>query len=443
MLTEAIEKIGNINRLSQLKLPLLFLGLAIWVVVPIVGILPLLLFVQLDLLQSKPKKRKILSLHNLVLFLIILTATIYVSSFDVFADTETYLRIYQKLDTEGPFKNYFSSDRHEFVLFIILDLIHKLTNGSFYWCLFLFSLLINGLVVFYISKNFSAKYYPTLLILIFSNYTYYSHIFYMRQALSIVLVMAAIASIESNFWVFLGLGLLGIFSHITTVIYFVIALFVKLYFWASSSLSIQWKGKNSLLLYFALGIFVFGLSFTAMKIYSNPEVIYGYVGVLLDLFPEQELGSSLQQSVETYDGRDSDTFGITPYYLLSILSIMVFIAMRTYKNVSPKVITLIIIFALSILQIAFVLATGFNSRIIYLFFALYGLFFYIGLDENNSIKPLGVISLIAIFTITANAYNFINIQSVMLDKSGWLFFEGEPLKVSLPEYLVFFGNSIH
>ncbi|GAB4534525.1 MAG: hypothetical protein Tsb0014_20810 [Pleurocapsa sp.] len=443
MLTEAVEKISNINRLSQIKLPLLFFGLAIWVIVPIVGILPLLLFVQLDLLQYRSKKKKILSLNNLILLLVILTIAIYVSSFDIFGDTQNYLKIYQTLDTEGPFDNYFSSDRYEFVLFIVLDLFHKLTNGSPYLCLFLFSLLINCLVVFYISKKLSAKYYPTLLILLFANYSYYSHIFYMRQALSIVLVMAAIVTMESNFLLFLGLGLLAIFSHITTTIYFLLALLVKFYFWSSSSLSIQWKNKNNLLLYFALGILTVSLGYTATKVYSNPEAIYGYIGRLLDVFPEQELGSSLQKTVENYDGRDSDTFGITPYYLLSILTIIFFIIVRNYKKVSPKIITLIGIFALSILQIVFILATGFNYRIVYLFLALYGLFFSIGLDENNSIKPLGIFSSITLVTVAANVYNFINIQSVMVDKSGWSFFEGQPLTVSLPEYISFFWNSIY
>jgi len=442
MLDRTFERISNIRNLSELKLPLLFFALALWVVIPILGIFPLLLVVQLDLLRSKQRRPKIISLNNILLALVVITIAIYVSSFEVFADTKIYVDIYEQLDTKGIFDNSFVEDRYEFVLFLLLYPINLITNGSIYWCLILFSLLTNSLVVFYISKNFSARYYPSLLIILFSTSFYYSQIFYMRQFLSIVWVMMAIASMESSLIIFVLCSFLAIFSHLSSAMYIVVCLTVKMAFFLAKNIKIKLEKRDKIFLYLGIAMLLLFFAYIGSKIYSDPEEIYGYVNNLLDYVPEKELGNSLQNRVDNYDKRDVDLFEFTIYRIIATVAIGLFAIFRSYKNIDQKKLSLIIIYGISILQIAFIQVTGFNQRIAYLFLAFFGLFFGIGLDENSKIKTIGAVSLMTMFVASANIFNFIGIQANMIDIPGWSFFEGQPLAMSLYDYILYFFNSI-
>ena len=442
MLDSTFNKIKNINHLSELRLPILFLGLAIWVAAPIIGNIPILLSIQLSLLQRKQPKKSLFSINNILLICVVLSTSIYVSSFDVFADTRLYLDIYDSLDVKGIFDNQFVADRYEFVLFLLLYPIHILTNGSEYLCLFLFSLTVNFLVVFYISKKLSYKYYPTLLIIVFSTLFYYSQVFYMRQFLSITLVMMALTSIESNWLVFILLSLLAIFSHLTAAIYIGICFASRLAFKISQNIKIKFTKKDKIFLYIVLGFLVAAILYIAWLIYSNPQEIYSYTNNVIDLLPEKRLSSSIQGRVTEYDGRDSDLFQLTIFRVLAMMAISTFIFVKGYKKLTPKLLSLTIIFILSILQIAFILVTGFNQRVVYLFLSFYGFFFCIGLNEQTKVKPFGLISCLTVFVAAANTFSFSVIQANMIDADGWSFFDGQPLAMSIYDYFVYFFQSM-
>jgi hypothetical protein len=442
MLDRTFERISNIRNLSELKLPLLFFALALWVVIPILGIFPLLLVVQLDLLRSKQRRPKIISLNNILLTLVVITIAIYVSSFEVFADTKIYLDTYEQLDTKGIFDNSFVEDRYEFVLFLLLYPINLITNGSIYWCLILFSLLTNSLVVFYISKNFSARYYPSLLIILFSTSFYYSQIFYMRQFLSLVLVMMAIASMESSLIIFVLCSFLAIFAHLSSAMYIVVCLIVKIAFFITKNIKIKLEKRDKIFMYLGIAFLLLFFVYIGAKIYNNPEEIYGYVNNLLDYVPEQELGNTLQTRVENYDKRDVELFEFTIYRIIATVTLGLFAVFRNYKNISSKKLSLIIIYGISILQIAFIQVTGFNQRIAYLFLAFFGLFFCIGLDDNSKIKTIGAISFMTMFVASVNSFDFIKVQANMIDVPGWSFFDDQPLAMSLYDYILYFFTSI-
>ena len=66
----------------------------------------------------------------------------------------------------------------------------------------------------------------------------------------------------------------------------------------------------------------------------------------------------------------------------------------------------------------------------------------IGLDENDKIKPFGIISLLTMFVAAANTFNLLTIQVGMADIKGWSFFDGQPLTMSIYDYIVYFFQSM-
>ena len=421
---------------------MLFFGLAIWVAAPIIGNIPILLSIQLHLLKPKARPDKFLSINNLLLLLVVLGTSIYISSFEIFADTRFYLDIYDSLDVKGIFDNQFFQDRYEFVLFLLLYPIHILTNGSEYLCLFLFSLIANLAVVFYVTKKLSPQYYPTLLIIVFSTFFYYSQVFYMRQFLSILLVMMALASMESSFLLFMLWSILAIFSHLTAGIYVGVCLASKFIFYLKDNIKIKLKKADKIFIYISFFCLLGLFAYVAWLIYNNPKEIYNYANNIIDLLPEKKLSSTIQDRVTDYDGRDTDLFEFSIFRIIATIIISIFIFLTGYKKLTPKLLSLDIFFIISILQIAFILVTGFNQRIVYLFLVFYGLFFLIGLNEQNKLKPFGIISLLTMFMAAANTFSLLVIQFNMIDTAGWSFFDGQPLSMSAYDYVVYFFQSI-
>lgn len=442
MLNRSLDKIAKIDNVYELRLPILFFGFAVWIVTPIMGIFFLLLSIQLYLITPNVRKPKFVSLTNILLVLVVLSISIYVSSFEVFADTRNYLDVYETIDKKGIFNNQYVLDRFEFVLFAFLYLIHILTNGSEYWCLLLFSLFINTMVTFCISKKLSAKYYPTLLILVFSTQFYYSHIFYMRQFLSIVFMSMAFAYLESSWLIFAFCSFLALFSHFSIALYIAICIFSKAIFSIRKKIRIKYHKTNKLFFYILLCFVFLIVLYFGIQVYSNPQAIYSYVSSILELLPQRDLSSSIQSRVDVYDGRDTELFSLTIFRVIAIACIAAFMVIRGYKKLTPKILSLNLIYILSLFQMSFILVTGFNQRLAFFFLAFYGLLFHIGLNKENKIKPFGVISSLTIFAAAANTFSFLSVQTAMIDSVGWKFFEGQPLSMSLYDYILYFFQSI-
>ena len=438
----AFDKIKNIGHLYELRLPVLFFGFALWVVTPIIGIFPLLLSIQLYLITPESKQPKLFSLTNTLLILVVVSVSIYASSIEIFADTRNYLDVYEIIDKKGIFDNEYVKERFEFVPFAFLYLIHILTNGSEYLCLLLFSLTINALVTFGVTKKISPEYYPTLLIVIFSTFFYYSHVFYMRQFMSIVLMVIAIAYIESSWLIFIFWCSLALFSHFSTALYIAVCTTSKMFFSIKGRIKIKYNKNNKVLLYIFLGFVLSAVLYVGLQVYSNPQAVYSYVNSLLNLLPQKDLSSSIQNRVGIYDGRDVALFSLTIFRAIAIVSIGVFIIAKGYKKLTPILLSLDLIYIISLFQIAFILATGFNQRIAFFFLAFYGLLFYIGLNKESKLKPFGIISSLTIFAAASNTFNFLTIQATMIDTDGWSFFDGQPLAMSLYDYILYVFQSI-
>jgi hypothetical protein len=212
---------------------LLLLGITSWFFIPILGIFPLLFWIQLKLLYNKTYFTNQRGLINLVLALIILTVSIFASSITVYTDVATYVRDYQALGLQDLFNlrdtetlGLYGSG-YEIVLFILSYPTKLLSDNSGYWFLFNHSLLINSLTVL-IAKRFSKSYYPLILVIIFSTFSYYHHVYLMRQFLANTFILLTILFIESKIWFYL-FGILAFFSHMTSLMYILILWFVKVF----------------------------------------------------------------------------------------------------------------------------------------------------------------------------------------------------------------------
>ena len=448
MLDRTFDKIGKIRNVAELKLPVLFFGFAVWVSFPILGIFPFLLYIQLDLLEPNKKRDRLLSFNNLILLLVVLTIAVYLSAFDVFADTKNYLDIYDGLDRNAFWDNEIANDRFEIILFAFFAVVHFLSNESTFWLLFAFSLFNNALIAFYVSKRLSPRYYPTLLIILFSTFFYYSQVFYMRQFFSLVFVMCAIASMESSGLLFTIFALLAVFSHTSSIMFILICLAAQgVGLLTKIVKKFKWEKRDKIILYLGLGVIAYLLIYTGIQIYSEPKSIYRFINSILEYLPQAKITSSIQGRVENNDQRDTEIFEITIFMLIAIFSLISFIVRRNYQKISPKILSLIMIFFVSLLQLIFITVTGFNQRIAYLFLAFYGLFFCIGLDDlkldrPNKIKNFTFVSALTIFMAASNTFKFIDIQIKMGDIVGWSFFNKQPLSMSLFDYIVYFFQSM-
>ena len=448
MLDQTFNKLKNIQNVTELRLPLLFFSFAIWVIFPIIGIFPLLLVVQLDLLRQNKENDKLWSLNSFILVLVVLTLATYLSSFDVFADTKVYLNIYNSLDRQSPFENAIAEQRFEFILFVFFAVIHYLSNGSTFWCLFSFALFNNALITFYISKKLSPKYFPSLLIILFSSYFYYSQVFYMRQFFALIFVLAAIVSLESSIISFVIFSLLAVFSHTTSAIYILTCIFIKVGAAIGQVFQrIKWQKRDKTILYFCLAVTIFFIVYSAWQIYQNPKAIYKLANNLIEYLPQEQVSSSIQGRIENNDQRDIEVFSITKNLAAAICSLSVFSFIRSYKKISLKILSMIAFYIISLLQILFILATGFNQRIAYLFLGFFGLFFCIGLDDQalgktNKIKNFYLISIITFLMAALNTLIFINLNANMTATIGWSFFDKQPLSMSILDYIVYFFDSV-
>ena len=426
-----------LEQFKSYKLVVLFFGLAIWVFIPIVGIFPLLLFVQLNLLsQQKHRDRSLLGfgINNIVLLLVALTITIFVSSFNIWGDTSIYIWDYKNLDITGIFgvKKYGSG--WEFMTFLLAYPTFILSNGSEFWFLFNHCLIINLLITFVISQSFSKNYYPLLLIFIFSTNLYYGQVFYMRHFLSNVFLMLAIASLNNSRYI---IGIFAsIFSHLSNIIFSLVSL---LFILDERFLNIIAAIKKQKVIFNIL-VIGGGIGFVVLfRVFgSSPFLQFLTNAIDLGINSNGDLGGYLQSRVSGYDGRLlEEEYRFPVMAVIDTLIIGGLILYRNLKTANKTLLSLVGIYFINLLGFIFVMLTGFNWRVCLLFFSLTGFFYLIALDIRNRDIQLALIS----WAVLRVFYFFFWLYR-MNSNSYFVFFDGEPLNATIYDYLVFLFNSI-
>lgn len=430
-----------LGRFTEYKLIFLFCGLALWLFVPIIGIFPLLFFVQLNILskpqvaKNKVAKAKILTFNNFILLLIVLTLTIFVSSFEVFSDTLTYIQDYSNLDETGWFgiKKYGSG--WEFMTFLLAYPTFLLSNGSEYWFLFNYALIINLLVVFVASRSLSSKYYPLILIFVFSTNLYYGQVLYMRHFLSNVFLLIAIASLNQKRYIVSAIC--SVFSHLSNLLFILVTLtFVLNNHW----INFLQKLQRQKLLFNALLISIFVAAVIIFRVYGS-ETIINLINPLIDFNQNssgKEVGNYLQNRISNYDGRLQEVeYSFPIMAIIDTVIVGVIILFRDFTKASKSVLCLVGVYWIYLLAFLFVALTGFNWRICLLFFSFSGFFYWLGLELKHRDVQLSMLALAGF-----KVFYFIFWLYKMDSKSYLVFFDAQPLATTIYDYIVFFLDSI-
>jgi len=443
---------------------LLLTGIATWVLVPILGIFPLLFWMQLRLLKNKFSFNKKNYLVNLVVLLIIFTVTVFCSSVTVHSDTEWYIIDYQRLEWQDILaltsrNSGLYGGGFERMLFIVAYPAKILSNGSGYWFLFNHSLIINSLTVL-AAVRLSKKYYPLILIIVFSTFFYYSQTLYMRQFLANAFLLVSISYIESKKVFYLS-GTLSIFSHVSSIIYLLIAWISNFYSSAFKRVTPnQFREMPNLSNY---ADFNLAQSAGFLPSYSTPTkisltikksllvkltllflipagaLLFTYLSTGLNLLFIDNLGALSSRAYSYAANASSENVISFNYLLFTSFFLIVGILYRPFKKFSAKELTLIITLGLQ-LSFAFFFPSSIRLRLALLILSYTGMFFLL-LTESES-KWIRLI--VWVFSYLSIA-NFIRMLVLMPSHpsltTSQVYFQGEALSTNLFDYFRFFWEA--
>ena len=241
------------------KYILLFVGIIIWIKIPIVGVLPLLLFVFLN--RSSKFYSLDSLLNNSILLLVAVTISLFCCLIDIQADTDQYLIAYRDCNGDNPVE-CFQSAKFPFEpgFYFLASILFIICNGSELGFLLLWSFIINFLTFFVICKGVSKKYYALLIFVILLNPAFYLQAFIMRQFISSTFFLCALVSKKNKIICILFL-FLSIVNHYSILLYLPVMI-------------IQFIDLNNLLnnkvfhkiiisiKYISISLFIFGLIYS-------------------------------------------------------------------------------------------------------------------------------------------------------------------------------------
>ncbi len=448
----------NVSNVNQYIIVFLCISLAVWICVPIIGIFPLLLFIQFNLLNNKNPGKRMGLINNLLLILVVFTICVFFTSYTINSDLTLYVQTYERLGSMNAFEAMVSvpyGTRTEFIPFLIAYFVYHLTSGSVYAYLFVHALIINVLIVFVISKRLSTKHYPVILMLLFSAPFYYWQIIIMRHSLSNTFLMAAIAFMESSSISFLSFLILSFFSHSSNIInicilsYFKFSEFNIFYFKNNFSVVKNSKKTKSTKIKFISLIFVIIL----YVFLSGGVSISAFLPLILPILSTfANLDSGLENKLTGYDSYASkgtvllSTFDI-PIYIFMIITVIFFFLKR--KEFSRKLLSLITIFSLQIILYLYAPFNTINWRVYYLLISMSGIFYlplieiekgYTRKNGRNNNNLIFIISIAIVLT-----YNIFMFFRGLV--GGWIvgkehiFFNGSPLQKTIFDYIGFFINA--
>ena len=444
-----------ISSLSHHKYLVLCIGFLIYLWIPIIGIFPLLFFVQLDTVDSLKKRNRFLVIS--ILFLIVLTLSVFISSFPIFSDTALYMDGYLRLDTNTPFEvASIQNNGSEFILYLLFYFLYYLTNGSVYLCLFLNSLIINLLVVFGIVRNLSPKYYPIILFFIYTSIYFYTQNFLMRQFLSNTFLLLAISHVNKSSIIFYTSVLFSLFSHNSNILLLTVPVLIKNYSLRHSNYLIQLLIISKVNLkerIVKLNKRIFSLITLLILILTSFLVFfiifYKERSVTILLTPIVSFSSVFYDSssykLEVYDGYSQEEgipMGLSTYLdfsflLIAISSLVLF--KKNHRFITNNDFCLIIFYYYGVIAIVLTIFGGFIWRTAFLMFSYSGVFYVLMIKDNRILTPVNLYFILLIGTIKFSL--FTRWLFLMNNNSYLQFFDGKPLNQNLFDYINYFINS--
>jgi hypothetical protein len=414
-----VKKLSYHN--SSLKYVLLFLGLIVWIIIPIIGIFPLLLFIHFNF---NSKKNKINGLNLVILILIAVTTAIFTSSQNIISDTAVYVTNYEDLGRYSPFELAHGKGV-EFILPLLSYPIYIISNGSRYSFLFCWSLFIN-LATIYIAIKLSKENFALILFYTIANPVFFIQIFLMRQFIASTFVLLAIVNLESEIATW-GFYAISIFTHFTSIMYLPIIIWgIKGTNWIRKLFSIFTNNLvfKILVLFLLISAFAIGIRY----------------GTLLKFFDILKGTEALYAKSRYWAAENKDTgLGIGRTRIVEFLTIFLINSFMLKKNhQSPRdknrdmIMSIIFTYLFFLCLITSNIGGHFSLRIGLLLLGFSGIFYYQLLDKKWKIPDLKnifiAISLIAVFV---RFFYFLYNQG----KVELYYLNGQPFENSILEYI--------
>lgn len=389
------------------KVIFLFIGLALWFFSPILGIFALLYFVHLN-------KKENSRLNLLIILVVVITLTVFVSSVDIISDLAVYVDNYEMLGKETPFE-VSGGGGFEFVMWLLSYPIYLFSGGSRYAFVFFWSLAINLATFFVIVKAFSPKNYALLALFIVSTPNFIGYqAFLLRQYIATVIFLIALVFIDKKVWMW-GLYLLSILTHIGNILYLPILLLYKKVKILESKVTVFFIVLFGITAAFSTSI-IFDLSSFIAKFLPSP-----YSSIIL---------------IKTYRyGRQqvqSEDLGIAFVEQVIVFLIIIFLVNnKVVKNPQEKVLKFLYPIFLAIMLMGRNIFL-FSNRFAFIFFPFGGLFYYFIIEHKLKIFKKEII----IYLLLAKIAYFIYFMNIMNDgKTVLTFMHGNTLGSNLFDYI--------
>jgi hypothetical protein len=431
------------NSLDKFKYHLLLFGLAIWLLSPIFGIIPLLLFSQINVSQTVSKKNlklRVFNFNSFSLLLVLFTVVVAASTHTVISDLQVYVEIYNGLG-KMPLLEYMSSYKMEPITFIIPSLINWLFQPGEYSFILVQSLTMN-LAFMLIAMKFMPSYYPTIILLNITSNSYFIQVFLMRQFYSFIFLVCFIYTF--SLWKKIILFLLSISTHSGTLLFLcfsMISLFLKN--------NIQTENFNIKLINNLTSFFnkfirqkigFYGICFFAFILMP---ILFAFLkndnSLITSIFP------TFSDRLEVYGennslGLNQDIWKVMIFdicFLLTSVSMINF----SDEEVSCYVWSIMLLLSIACLAAFYYILPAFG-RLTYFLSGLSGFFYTIIFNSNQLTHRLNLFSsilFIAIFTKIGYFY-YVIVLSSFSDSS--FIFNGNPLGANIFNYFEYLYDGL-
>ena len=389
------------------KVIVLLVGLALWFIVPIFGIFPLILFIHLN----KKTKSK---LNFLVSLLVVLTITVFISSTDIISDLAVYVDNYGNLGKQTPWE-ISGGQGLEFVMWLVSYPVYIISDGSNYAFVFFWCFVFNALTFWVIAKGFSPKNYGLLLLFIVANPVYFSfQIFLVRQYLATLIFLVAVVNIERKpvMWLLYVISLL---THVANIIYLpMLLLYNRLHIF-----------KNKIVIFGAI-IASFILPFSASAFVDIARRFARFL-------PSQYAAVIISKTAYYSKERVGETDIMIPLVenLIILLIILLLLKKRKFQTLQEKFLLLLYPILLLLMFVGKDIYM-FSNRVAFLLFPFGGLIYCLIIEHNWKLsKRFIIIFLLSVKLLYFNYY----LHNISIGNNVFNFLDGRIYNSTAFDYI--------
>ncbi len=411
-------------------------ALLIWSIIPIIGIIFILLYCQINISNNYIRGKKKPFVNLIPIILVIFTISTYIASFKSFNDTDIYIDLYKSLSHETLFT--LPDVGMEPVSFLLPKYLSKLTGGNELTFLFFQSLTMNTALTI-CSIIFIPEFYPLIILINLMNQGYYFQLFWMRQFYSFIFVVPALyVDFFIWRWIFIYIAFFTHNSSLICIVPLIITAFKNIVTDILNNIRRFFRIKNTITnaKFFILTFFLLLVAFSGQ-----------FMGFFVDYVGNSSLlESSSSQKIAIYSGDASAAFNQEHFTirnqlrtLADYIIVFIFAINADYTKTNTVffrwLFLFMIVFALYVGSFAF----GFNLRISSIFFCVPGFFYTIAFYSGKLDKRINIYTSILCISIILRILYFLYSLIASYESENYLvFWNGETLTTPITGYLKFF-----